>query len=186
MSNKGKKDAIEIPWNGWLAALTAFRDERGHVDVDPFYTTLDGKWLGGWLLRCRREYAAGALPPDQVAELRELGVDLDEKLDGTVDLKSRTRKRGYRPVSHFEDWLAAIASYRAEHGHTDIPNQYITPEGRCLGAWLTLVRQQYRSGTLPAEKAEALTALGYDVARFGRAPARPRPKPPPWKPAGWQ
>jgi hypothetical protein len=186
MSKKGKRAEPEVSWPVWLDALSAFRAERGHVNVDPFYTTVDGKWLGGWLLRCRREYAAGALPVERETDLRALGVDLEEKRERPVGPKPvKPRKRGPRPVSHFEDWLAAIVAYRDEHGHTDIPNHHITAEGRCLGAWLTLVRQQYRAGTLPTEKADALTALGYNVARFGRPPARPRPKPMPWRPAGW-
>lgn len=188
MSKKGKRAEPDIPWAVWLDALSAFRTERGHLNVDPFYTTVDGKWLGGWLLRCRREYAAGTLPHDRESDLRGLGVDLEEKrerADANPKPVKSPRKRSPRPATHFEDWLAAIAAYRDEHGHTDIPNHYITPEGRCLGAWLTLVRQQYRAGTLAAEKADALTSLGYNVARFGRPPARPKPKPQPWRPAGW-
>jgi len=184
-----KKAAAPTPtWSEWLDILATYRTERGHTNVDPFFTTADGKWLGGWLLGCRRAYAAGTLSVAHCADLRSFEVDLEQPLGGKDAAPPERRHRGpqvRRAGANWRHWLVDIAAYRKMYGHTDVSNQYVTPAGRFLGAWLTQVRRDYRAGTLPPELAEALAALDYDVTRLGRPPTHPHAKAEPWRPAGW-
>ncbi|MEV0294773.1 Helicase associated domain protein [Nocardia sp. NPDC050710] len=63
-------------------------------------------------------------------------------------------------TSSWWESYGALLEYHAEHGHADIPTTYRTSEGRPLGQWLSASRNSYRAGTLPADRAARLAALG--------------------------
>lgn len=132
-------------WQHELAALSAFRDRYGHVEVPQRHVTDDGFRLGGWLSRCREAYRIGTLDPQRAQQLTELGVELDAELA--------------RWLAH----LAQLAEFRTEHGHGNVPSQYRTTGGTWLGDWLRRCREAHRTGTLPPNRARALTALGVDL-----------------------
>lgn len=132
-------------WNQRLAALSAFRDRYGHVDVPQRYVTEDGFRLGGWLSHCRDDHRNGTLDPQRAQQLTEIGVELDTEL------------------ARWLRCLAELAKYRDEHGHGNVPGQYQGAGGYWLGDWLRRCREAYRAGTLPPNRARALTALGVDL-----------------------
>jgi hypothetical protein len=170
-------------WHDWITVLTTYRDAHGDGVVPLDYVAPTGHRLGKWLADRKKAFRAGRLTADQARALVTLGVDLAPT--NAAQSPARAAPPEESDSQRWERRLALVAAYRAEHGHTEIPNSYLTSDGHRIGTWLAQIRRQYRAGALPPEQAAALRALGYDVAHVGRFPARPRPKPPPWKPAGW-
>ncbi len=60
----------------WLTLLAAYVRQRGHARVPVAYVTPDGKNLGQWLSRQRKDHRLGAMPPEREKALRDLGVTL--------------------------------------------------------------------------------------------------------------
>lgn len=80
-------------------------------------------------------------------------------------------------LTTWDDWIDALTAYRGEHGHGNVPGDYIAPTGHRLGRWLAERRKAYRTGKLPAEQIDTLRALGVTFAGApgGRSkPAQPR------------
>ncbi|MEG8184675.1 helicase, partial [Nocardia terpenica] len=61
-------------WDKAIAALTAYKQERGTADVPQKYITADGFHLGNWLHTRRRQYRNGTLAPERATQLEALGV----------------------------------------------------------------------------------------------------------------
>jgi hypothetical protein len=78
---------------------------------------------------------------------------------GTADhiLAQLTLVLVQQTTSSWWEWLGAARRFRAEHGHLRIPVDYIAPDGRTLGRWLSVQRGQ--AGRLPERRA-ALDQLG--------------------------
>ncbi|MFE4512649.1 Helicase associated domain protein [Kitasatospora sp. NPDC056783] len=62
-------------------------------------------------------------------------------------------------TSPWEEFLGAVAAFRAEHGHLRIPRGWATPDGLQAGNWLEYQRTRYSQGLLAAEQIEQLEAL---------------------------
>jgi hypothetical protein len=146
----------EEPWRQRVAELIAFRDEFGHPDVPQSYVTPDGFGLGRWLSRCRAAYRDGTLPAEREQELTALGVELDLE------------------IARWLYCLGALAAFRAEHGHGNVPAQYRTADGYMLGDWLRRCRDARRAGRLGENRIAALVALGvdFDLSRADESAAR--------------
>ena len=128
-------------WDGYRAAA-AYHAEHGHLDVPMRHRSDPGHALGAWIVKQRMARRRGWLAADKVAALDKLGITWDPH-DG-----------------RFQATLAACAAYRAEHGHLDVPSGYVTPDGVRLGAWVCAQRARRGKGTLSAERAAELDALG--------------------------
>ncbi len=145
-------------WQEWLTAVEQFRAEHGHAAIPQAYRTPDGRLLGSWITMRRREFRDGVLSRDDVALLETCGIDL--RLSGIAARRAAVRPR------QDERWDAALeelAAYRAEHGHVDVPQNYETSGGYRLGGWLSKCREQYRAGTLPAEREQDLVQRGVEL-----------------------
>jgi hypothetical protein len=91
-------------------------------------------------------------------------VTLPEKITislppGTADhvLTQLTLILVKQTTSSWWEWLGAARRYRAEHGHLQIPVEYVDPDGRSLGRWLSV--QRNHAGHIP-DRREALDQLG--------------------------
>lgn len=129
---------LDTAWNRGLAAATTYQQQHGHLDVPQHYVTPDGYKLGQWISQNRRT----DLPADRVADLNTLGM-IWNKRDATWQQK-----------------LAAITTYRAQHGHVNIHPGYHTPEGFHLGKWIRIQRNLHRQNRLPPDRAHALEQIG--------------------------
>jgi hypothetical protein len=143
-------------WNEQLDALTAYRAEHGTVDVPQNYVTPTGFGLGNWLMSCLHHQRMGELPPELESALAAAGVDF---------------RRRRRNETLWDEWVAALATYRREHGSVDVPRRYITPDGRKLGQWVSQRRADYRAGKLSAERTRVLREMGVE---FDAQPHRGR------------
>lgn len=56
--------------------------------------------------------------------------------------------------------LEAAALYAEQHGHLDVPGDYVDPDGRHLGAWIDYQRSLKAAGNLDPTRVTALAVLG--------------------------
>ncbi|MFF5265126.1 Helicase associated domain protein [Actinomadura viridis] len=124
-------------WEKGLRAAQRWHAEHGHLAV-PIGTVVAGVNLGGWLRNLRHRPPA----PERAAQLARL----DPIWDAPWPLAWR---RSYHD----------LRAYRAQHGNTDVPRTYQTPEGRHLGEWV--YRQRERAHTLDDRQRRLLEELGF-------------------------
>ncbi|MEO5339859.1 MAG: Helicase associated domain protein [Magnetococcus sp. MYC-9] len=129
-------DPEEKAWQDRWAALLAFHAEHGHCHVPDEQTE-----LADWLRQQRR---AG------------LGRSLSDARRGCLE------SLGFIWEPQEAEWDAmrwALQRFREEHNHCIVPTQL--PENPALARWVGVVRRGYAQGTLPAERIQQLTALGF-------------------------
>lgn len=131
-------------WLEGYGAAVRWHAQHGHLDIPQRYIAPDGIRLGGWLSDQRGRQRRGLLPPGKVEALERLGVVWD------------SQRRTY------DQWLADVAAYAAEHGHPRVPVDYVTADGTRLGSWLA--QQRYLQGTnrLPQHRLRQLEELGVE------------------------
>jgi hypothetical protein len=125
-----------------LASLKVFREREGHCNV-PATFEVDGYRLGSWCRQRRIEYKQGRLSPSCITDLEALGFVW------------------YPLEASFAQGLAALAAFRDREGHCELPWRYEV-DGINMSAWCASRRSEYRSGTLPPDRIDALNALGFD------------------------
>jgi predicted NUDIX family phosphoesterase len=135
-------DPFEEAFQTNLAHLAAYRGKHGHINVKQTEATEAGSALGTWLNKQRMAYKKGSLSPERAAALEDLGVIWDPLEEA------------------FQTNLGHLAEYRDKHGHTNVPNGWVTADGYKLGSWLSTRRMAYKKGSLSPERAAALEYLG--------------------------
>jgi superfamily II DNA or RNA helicase len=143
-------DALGFSWDpagedftGGLATLAAFVAENGHARVPKDHVTAEGFDLGKWVLERRSARGRGRLTDEQICALDALGFIWVLRDD------------------NFARGVTALEAFIDEHGHTDVPDKYVTGEGFRLGNWVRLRRQDRKAGRLSADRIAALDTLGF-------------------------
>ncbi|WP_326756841.1 Helicase associated domain protein [Streptomyces hirsutus] len=93
----------------------------------------------------RRWHFDFTVHPERIARAMDLA-----SFDPRDPAVSRSRRLG----------LAAAQSYRDEHGHLDVPADYIAPTGYTLGTFITTMRDAVKASRLEADWIAELDALG--------------------------
>jgi hypothetical protein len=132
-----------------------------------------GKWHDKYLLLCEYKARHGhCLVPH-----RHVDTNSDAKLGAWVTEQRRLHKRGKLSTNRFEmlddldfSWdpisdkwevnCALVERYAAREGHANVPQDHVEADGTKLGRWLEWQRRNMRDGTLEAEHADRLEALG--------------------------
>lgn len=143
-------DPYRAYWEANLAALTAFREQHGHLDVPAGVTSAYGTDLRQALTSYRGKYRQGVLPVERAQALDKLGIDWD--LDSDVA---------------WARMIATLRAYHAEHGDLLIPPDLRNAKGAKVQSWMTVVRKRKASGDLSAAQVAELDALDmlWDAAR---------------------
>lgn len=140
----------DLLWQRRYYELRSFHGEHGHADVPRTEKSEQGRMLGEWVHRQRRD--RGLLHPEQVALLDALGFDW---------LALSRHERAWQAG------VAALVRFRGEHGHLRVPQSYVDTEGFKVGVWVNNTRR--RAAALSAERSAELDALGFEwgsAARF--------------------
>jgi superfamily II DNA or RNA helicase len=146
---KAKLDTIGFKWSAesndlkWLKMyerLKQYHTANGNSDV-PAKWKEDPK-LAAWLTAQRFWRKKGQMSDEEVRMLDSLGVTWES-----------------RDVGTWEDRLAEVATFKAKHGHCNIP--LIFPENPKLGHFVNSMRTQRNSGKLSADRIAKLTALDF-------------------------
>ncbi|MEV5936692.1 Helicase associated domain protein [Streptomyces sp. NPDC052079] len=155
-------------WRRALQAALAFRSDHGHLRVPYGHAAPDGFPLGVWISNQRRLHRQGALSPERVAQLDELGM----------------------VWSHFtvafDEGLAAARGWAAEHGHLLAPTE-ATWENYPVGVWLKNQRAAARrADNRPAAGQETDSDAGVLSRERRRALEKIDPAWCPVWPVAWQ
>jgi len=143
----------ERAWRAQYGRLADFVRREGHADV-PRNATERGACLGLWLLDQRNRADAGLLDPVHAEKLDGLGV-------------SWSTPREARWDAAYE----ALGRYAAARGDCRVPANFTTFDGRKLGQWVVKQRRLKRAGSLAADRAALLDALGFAWAPNDRGDA---------------
>lgn len=145
-----------------VAAWVQYCQDHGCRSVPIGYVTPDGFRLGRWEDRTRVAFALGTLPAARVDELVSVGFCVSaqaQRFDPVAAADSTNRMM-----------LALLAAYREEHGHADVPANYVAVSGERLGQWLFRRIKKWRRDLLPDDERAPLEALGVSPARRARGP----------------
>jgi hypothetical protein len=133
-------DHAQALWDDGLAALCRYVEDHGTTRV-PQGLTFAGVPLGNWVARQRREYAKGTLDPKRQRALEELPT-------WSWDPYAEEWERRFNLLKRYVD----------EYNDARVPASY-TVEGIPLGSWVRDQRDNYRRGTLKADRKRKLMAL---------------------------
>ena len=130
--------ATTSPWQEGYALACTYHERHGHLMPGP-----DEQALNDWLIARRKQRKHGELSAERIAELDALGMVWD-----VYELAWATG-------------LAALRSYRAEHGHANpgLRESWGTPP-HPVGRWLSAARSQHRRAALSPSRVADLEALG--------------------------
>ncbi|WP_219415473.1 helicase associated domain-containing protein [Pseudonocardia nigra] len=131
----------DAEWERGLAALRKFVALRGPGRL-PTRAMADGVQVGLWAAKRREEYWAGVLAPERVAALQ---------IVPGWDWSGPHQRR-------WEDGLAAVQRYVAEHGTTVVPADAWMGK-LAVGAWVRAQHTSFTAGTLPRPLAARLEAV---------------------------
>ena len=129
-------------WSAGVNAVRAFVAENGDADVAYTYVSPSGHRTGKWVSRCRQDFAAGRLTAERIAEL--------DSLPGWT---------WHFRDPQWENGIAAVRAYVAEHRTALVPRRYVSPNGHRTGVWVTSRRHEFAAGKLSAERIKELEAI---------------------------
>ncbi|MBO5485227.1 MAG: helicase associated domain-containing protein, partial [Lachnospiraceae bacterium] len=135
------------PWEEKYQLAKAYFEEHGDLNVPAQYV-VNGVWLHKWLNE-QKLMAEGKrkkkLTSEQLARLEAIGL----RYGSTYNEKVWNER--------FE--MAKI--YFEEHGDLNVTKDYTVGDFQ-LGIWLRQQKSQYKSGNIPTEHYERLSAIGMD------------------------
>ena len=133
MGFKWKVRASPKSWPDWIAALRAYKDEHGNVDVPQRYSN-----LGAWVNRIR--YKKNELDQAKIRQLEDMGFKWKVKAS---------------PKS-WPGWIAELQAYKDEHGNVDVPQS-----SSGLGAWVGRMRKKMSKNELDDDEIRQLEDMGF-------------------------
>ena len=135
-------EKIGMVWNvcdeGWMNGYRqakAYFEEHGDLNVPVRYKTETGFALGNWLSNQREakegESRSKKLTEEQIRQLESIGM---------VWKRSRDER--------WNDFYSAACEYYNKNGNLEVPPQYKTPDGFCLGMWIYDQKRNFKKGKL--------------------------------------
>lgn len=142
----------EAVWDEGYKHAKAYYEEHGAICISRRYICKDGYRLGQWLstqrsIRLGRR--SGNLTKEKIMKLNELNMDWSDK-----------------NRDHFDEYLAVYKEHAANGGNSVLPLSYVTKDGLALGKWCSMIRSQYRMGTLHKFKEKRLKEAGFEFHNF--------------------
>ena len=135
-------EKIGMVWNvcdeGWMNGYRqakAYFEEHGDLNVPVRYKTETGFALGNWISNQREakegESRSKKLTEEQIRQLESIGM---------VWKRSRDER--------WNDFYSAACEYYNKNGNLEVPPQYKTPDGFCLGMWIYDQKRNFKKGKL--------------------------------------
>jgi hypothetical protein len=129
-------------WEEGYRSLVTYVGEHGDARVPDAYRTPDGFRLGRWVSHQRIAFTKIKLGAGRQQRL--------ESLRGWVwDTLSDDWERGYERT----------ATYARDHGNSLVPQRYRTPDGFCLGSWVSNQRTALTKNKLSPKRQQRLELL---------------------------
>src|SRR5262245_61032469 len=149
-------------WDDRLQELLGFRREFGHANVPREWAR--NPRLARWVINLRRQLRTGALLPERRRRLEASGIRWS-----SAEERRRSRDRAW------DRRCDALAAFRREHGHSEVPGDWPADPG--LAAWAARQRHQLRAGSMRDDRRRRLEGAGIE---WPREPGRSRAKDREW------
>jgi len=134
-------------WETMFNQLKQFHAKHGHARVPQKYP--QNRKLAWWVSTQRRNRKNNKLEAEQIARLDALVFDWSPKSGGTPPDNET-----------WQEMLAALESFKAEHGHCRVPVGWT--ENPKLANWVASQRRHKKTGYLKPERVLALERIGFD------------------------
>ena len=132
-------EASTASWEFWYGLLEVFKNREEHCKVTKSFKSEDGYRLGIWVGNQRRK--KNKLTEKQINKLNNLNF--------IWDVYSATWQAG----------LTQLEMFVEQHGHCNIPSDYISKSGYKLGSWVSSRRKS--KDTLTSEQIDQLNTLKF-------------------------
>ena len=134
------------PWEERFELAEKYYREHGDLEIPPSYT-VDGIWISKWLDEQRQirngKRKGKSLTDEQIKRLDEIGMRWCKKEE-----------------LQWDEQFADVRAYRQNYGNINIPQSYLSPNGRRSGLWLQRQRKKLRDGKLSVKQEQLLKAVG--------------------------
>ncbi|MFE2727147.1 Helicase associated domain protein [Kitasatospora sp. NPDC059327] len=147
------QNTLDATWDTFIADLTAYRKEFGHLDIPIDHVNAAGRRPGRKAFRYRGD-EWDTLPEGRQAQLTALGFERRPLLEA-------------RWSRHAQAW----ATFARDFGTTVVPKDHVTPDNLKLGHWRQRQLKILRAGKLPPHQTETLVRLGLIAPDTGAPPA---------------
>ena len=129
-------------WDLIYAELKERFDKNGKLEIRRGEYSNSGINIYNWIINQRTQVREGYLTDDKIEKLIKIGISINP-LEDT-----------------WNEHIELIKDYIRKYGITTIASNYVTPEGVCLGRWLSKVRESFKKGRLKKERIKEIKELG--------------------------
>ena len=133
-------------WNERFSLAEDYFRSHGDLEIPPQYT-VNGIWLSKWLDEQRQirngKRKGKSLTDEQIKRLDEIGMRWCKKEE-----------------LQWDEQFADVRAYRQNYGNINIPQSYLSPNGRRSGLWLQRQKKKLRDGKLSVKQEQLLRAVG--------------------------
>lgn len=141
-------DVHDEGWARGYAQAKAYFEKHGDLNVPSRFKTEDGYALGRWIGSQRKarsgKFAHRRLTKEQIRQLDAIGM-----------VWGRSREE------RWNDFYTAACEYYMKNGNLEMPAQYKTQDGTCLGMWVYDQRRNWKNGKIGnPERYERLEKIG--------------------------
>jgi hypothetical protein len=157
-------------WLTYFFQLQGHQETYGTLDVDP----QTNPPLFSWVDEQRKLYALWkdgdkeALSHDRMLLLDELGLDWEgsqepnygSQAEAAAAAANSHLSGSTQEVETFHLRLSQLENYKSANGHPNVPETY--KEDPTLGRWVAQQRAAFRKQTLPQDRIDAMTDIGFD------------------------
>lgn len=164
-AHRQKLESLGLPWNPgqsftgvsltdqWavhLHDLIAFKQQHGHIRIPRHEGPHKKLW--GWLMNQRSLFRKGKLPAERHKQL-------EEQVPEWISPPSLTAQSHGVSLLSFDQRLAELREFQAQHGHVNVPVKY--PPNKALGNWISNCRIAWKKGQLNAKRLQQLNDVGF-------------------------
>ena len=132
----------DADWYENYALAKQYYENVGDLLIPLLYTTNNGKNLGAWIGKQRKQYKEGKLSNDKTKLLEKIGM-----VWSVYDIQWR-------------EYYDLASEYYRENGNLLVPLRYKTTDDKKLGSWISSQRISYKSGKLSNDRIEMLEQIG--------------------------
>lgn len=137
------RDYTAHVWDSNYEKLYLYHKNNGYIFPITKYSKID-KHLRYWINGQRDDYKNGLLTPLQIKKLEKIGFDF-----GPNEAK-------------WQRMYKLAVDYYNKYNNLQIPYNYATSEGNCLGLWLYKQKRLYRRKEIDLNHVKLLEKLGID------------------------
>lgn len=166
-------EGLSLEEPAWYTFFSQFQKHLasfGTLDVDPHTNPPLYEWVEEQrkMLKCEKEGQKGSISPERVLLLDALGFNWEGNQEPNYGVQAvaalAAANSSISGTTHdietFHLRLTQLEEYKSVNGHPNIPENY--KENPSLRKWIHEQRLLFRNQSLPQDRVDALTAIGFD------------------------